>query len=57
MPHDLLGMNVRRFRGGLVFKALRLFVSLNSRLESNKEEEEEDLRGRNVPHGGLRTLH
>ena len=29
-----------RFRGGLVFKAHRLFVSLNSRLESNKEEEE-----------------
>ena len=25
---------------GLVFKAHRLFVSLNSRLESNKEEEE-----------------
>jgi len=28
------------FRGGLVFKAHRLCVSLNSRLESNKEEEE-----------------
>ena len=28
---------VKRFRGGLVFKA----VSLNSRLESNKEEEKE----------------
>ena len=28
------------FRGGLVFKAHRLFLSLNSRLESNKEEEE-----------------
>ena len=28
-----------RFRGGLVFKAHRLCVSLNSRLESNKEEE------------------
>ena len=27
-----------RFRGGLVFKAHRLCVSLNSRLESNKEE-------------------
>ena len=26
------------FRGGLVFKAHRLSVSLNSRLESNKEE-------------------
>ena len=36
--------NVKRFRGGLVFKAHRL---LNSRLESNKEEEwcEEDVRG------------
>jgi len=30
--------NVKRFRGGLVFKAHRLCVSLNSRLESNKEE-------------------
>ena len=38
---DVLHRNVQRFRGGLVFKAHRLFVSLNSRLESNKEEEEE----------------
>jgi len=30
---------VQRFRGGLVFKAHELCVSLNSRLESNKEEE------------------
>ena len=30
--------NVQRFRGGLVFKAHRLCVSLNSRLESNTEE-------------------
>ena len=30
-----------RFRSGIVFKAHRLCVSLNSRLESNKEEEEE----------------
>jgi len=37
VPHR----NVQRFRGGLVFKAHRLCVSLNSRLESNKEEEEE----------------
>jgi len=36
-------MWVQRFRGGLVFKAHRLCVSLNSRLESNKEEEEEDM--------------
>ena len=32
--------NVQRFRGGLVFKAHRFCVSLNSRLPSNKEEEE-----------------
>ena len=31
--------NVQWFRGGLVFKAYRLCVSLNSRLESNKKEE------------------
>jgi len=30
--------NVQRLRGGLVFKAHRLCVSRNSRLESNKEE-------------------
>ena len=30
---------MQRFRGGLVFKAHSLCVSLNSRLESNKEEE------------------
>jgi len=35
-------VDVRGFRGGLVFKAHRL--SLNLRLESNKEEEE-DVRG------------
>jgi len=34
------GRNVQRCRGGLVFKAHRLCVSLNSRLESNDEEEE-----------------
>jgi len=37
---QLLHRNVQRFRGGLVFKAHRLCVSLNSGLESNKEEEE-----------------
>ena len=31
---------MQRFRGGLVFTAHRLCVSLNSRLESNKEEED-----------------
>jgi len=34
---------VKRFRGGLVFKAHRLCVSLNSRLESNKEDLELDV--------------
>jgi len=40
--HNLFGLvgalhrNVQRFRGGPVFKAHRLCVSLNSRLESNK---------------------
>ena len=36
---QLLHRNVQRFRGGLVFKAHRPCVPLNSRLESNKEEE------------------
>jgi len=34
-----LDRNVQWFRGGLVSKAQRLCASLNSRLESNKEEE------------------
>jgi len=34
------GLDQQRFRGGLIFEAHRLCVSLNSRLESNKEEEE-----------------
>ena len=38
---QVLHRNVKRFRGGLVFKAHILCPSLNSRLESNKEEEEE----------------
>jgi len=37
---ELLHRNVQRFRGGLVFKAHRLCISLNSRLESSTEEEE-----------------
>jgi len=37
---QLLHRNVQRFRGVLVFKAHRLYVSLNSRLGSNTEEEE-----------------
>jgi hypothetical protein len=40
--------NVQRLRGGLVFKAHRLCVSLNSRLESNEEEKK-------VPRGTLQT--
>jgi len=40
IEEQLLYRNVQRFRGGLVSKAHRLCVSLNSRLESNKEEED-----------------
>ena len=36
---------MKRFRGGLVFKAHRVCVSLNSRLGNHKEEEE----GSNAP--------
>jgi len=39
---ELLHRNVQRFRGGLVFKAHGLCVSLNTGLESNEEEEEEE---------------
>ena len=38
---QLLGTHLQRLRGGLVCEADRLCVSLNSRLESNKEREEE----------------
>ena len=41
--------NVQRFRGGLVFKAHRLCVSLNSRLERNEEEK------RRLRSGGRQT--
>ena len=44
---QLLSRNVERSRRGLVFKAPILVVSLNSRLESNKEEE------KNVPVAGF----
>ena len=37
------------FRGGLIFKAHGLCVSLNSRLESNEEEEKVTLRGPAAP--------
>ena len=50
MQGQLLRINVKRFRRGLLFKAHRLvYVSLNSRLECNEEEEEKhgvDLHGR-----------
>jgi len=36
---QLLHRDMQRFRGGLVFKVHRLCVSLNSRLENDKEEE------------------
>ena len=39
---QLLRINVKRFRGGLVFKAHRLCVSLNSRLESKTEEKKNE---------------
>jgi len=52
----LLHRNVQRFRGGLVFKAHRLCVSLNSRLASNKEREEEDLARRGKKAGGARSM-
>ena len=46
---------MKRFRGGLVFKAPRFSVLLNSRLESNAEEEEDghDLIEGNFPPGML----
>ena len=40
-PESCVHINVQRVRGGLVFEADRLCVSLNCRLDSNKEEEEE----------------
>ena len=44
---------MKRFRGGLVFKAHTLCVSLNSRLESNKEEGESTRLG---PYGGVQLF-
>jgi hypothetical protein len=44
------GLGCRVYRaGGLVFKAHRLYVSLNSRLESNTKEEEGLPSGRGMP--------
>jgi len=39
IAEEMLHINVQRFRGGLESQAHRLWVSLNSRLESNKEED------------------
>ena len=39
----LTSLHARLFRGGLVFKAHRLCISLNSRLASDTEEEEKNL--------------
>jgi len=47
---QVLNRNVQRFRGGLAFKAHRLCVSLNSRLESNKEEERRCKLGTHKPY-------
>ena len=44
--------DAHRFRGGLVFKAHRLCVSLNSRLESNQEKREHQ---RRAPGRGARS--
>ena len=38
---ETLHVNMQRFQGELVFTAQRLCVSVNSRLESNKEEAEQ----------------
>ena len=46
--------NVQQFRGGLVFKAHRLSVSLNSRLQNNKGEEECAWGSASRPNSGLR---
>ena len=51
----LLHRNVQRFRGGLVFKAYRRCVSLNSRLKSNALKTADDLASR--PQGLLWFWH
>ena len=48
---QLLHRNVQRFRGRLVFKTHRLCVSLNSRLESNKDEGRVSGSGTALPDG------
>ena len=49
----MINRNVQRFRGGLAFKAHRLCVSLNSRLESNREEEKDDQSRSNAPKSNM----
>ena len=44
---------MQRFRGWLVLKAHRLCLSLNSRLDSNKEEEEEEVVSLGAEVGGV----
>ena len=53
--NQLLYINVQRFRGGLVFKAHRLCVSLNSRLESGNEEEGSEIVERSIFCGEFRV--
>ena len=45
---------LKRFRGGLVVKAHILSVSLNSRLESNKEEDDVSHLGQSLGDAGAR---
>ena len=47
VPAQLLHRNMQRFRGRLVLKAHGLCVSFKTRLESEKEEEEETQRHQN----------
>jgi len=49
--------NVKRFRGGLVFKAHKTCVSLNSRLECNKEEEDPPEREETVIDANTAAMH
>ena len=48
LKEQLLDRNVKRFRGGLIFKAHRLLYHSNSRLESNNEKKKKE-KGPTVP--------
>ena len=52
----LLRRNVKRFRGGLAFKAHRLLVSFNSRLESYTEQEVQKHRERDLVRVGAQRF-